>query len=109
MKIGKEGIVGAMVAFKAWSASDRCVAGDRKLAAVRYWGGALPGPELDLHRDGTGNPIDRLKVNVVPDKADLYAWERADRLVPGTPSIQVRDDLIEYGCFFPGFPQSRRR
>ncbi len=60
----------------------------------------MPGLELDVHRDWTGNPIDRLKVTVVPEKAGLYAWELADRLAAGSPSIQVRDDLIEHGYFF---------
>ena len=58
------------------------------------------GSALEVHRDWTGNPIDRLKVTVIPDKARLYAWELADRLSAGTPSIQVRDDLIEHGFFF---------
>ena len=59
----------------------------------------IEGLILEVHHDWTGNPIDRLKVTVVPEQAGLYAWELADRLTRGDPLIQVRDDLIEHGIF----------
>ena len=60
----------------------------------------VPGLQLEVHEDWTGNPIERLKVTVNPQQAGLYAWELADRLAAGNPLIQVRDDLIEWGYFF---------
>ena len=103
MKVGKEGIVGTIAALEAWEKRDHAAAKAREETTVRYWLDALakvPGLRLDLHHDWTDNPIDRLRVTVIPDEAGLYGWELADRLAAGTPSIQVRDDLIEHGYFF---------
>ncbi|MBE0531823.1 MAG: aminotransferase class V-fold PLP-dependent enzyme [Rhodospirillales bacterium] len=103
MKVGKEGVVGTMAALEAWERRDHAAARERELANVRHWMEALagvPGLRLDIHPDWTGNPIDRLKITVVAKEAGLHAWELADRLASGRPSIQVRDDLIEHGCFF---------
>lgn len=103
MKVGKEGIAGAMAALEAWERRDHAAARQRELGHVRQWMEALagvPGLRLEIHPDWTGNPIDRLKVTVVSSEAGLHAWELADRLSAGRPSIQVRDDLIEHGCFF---------
>lgn len=103
MKVGKEGIAGTMAALEAWERRDHAAARQRELGHVRHWMEALasvPGLRLEIHPDWTGNPIDRLKVTVVSRGAGLHAWELADRLAAGRPSIQVRDDLIEHGCFF---------
>lgn len=103
MKVGKEGIVGTMAALEAWERRDPAAARRREQAHVRHWAevlAAVPGLRLDVHADWTGNPIDRLKVTVVAAEAGLYAWELANRLAGGSPSIQVRDDLIEHGYFF---------
>lgn len=103
MKVGKEGIVGAMAALEAWETRDHAAARRREQAFVRQWMDALsavPGLRLEVHPDWTGNPIDRLKVTVVADEAGLFAWELADRLAAGSPPIQVRDDLVEHGHVF---------
>ncbi len=103
MKVGKEGIAGTMAALEAWERRDHAAARATELEYVRYWADALTGVaglRLETHRDWTGNPIDRLKITVVPEEAGLYAWELADRLAAGTPSVRVRDDLIEHGFFF---------
>ena len=103
MKVGKEGIAGTIAALEAWEKRDHAAVRETERGHVRYWLKALepvPGLTLDVHPDWTGNPIDRVKVSVLPEAAGLYAWELADRLAAGTPSIQVRDDLIEHGIFF---------
>jgi len=103
MKVGKEGIAGTMAALEAWEQRDHAAVREREQGFLRYWLQALdgvPGLRLEVHHDWTDNPIDRIKVTVCPDEAGLYAWELADRLAAGDPSIQVRDDLIEHGCFF---------
>lgn len=102
MKVGKEGIAGTMAALEAWERRDHAAARERELGHVRHWMEVLadvPGLRLEIHPDWTGNPIDRLKITVAKE-AGLHAWELADRLAAGRPSIQVRDDLIEHGCFF---------
>ncbi|MCK5515555.1 MAG: aminotransferase class V-fold PLP-dependent enzyme [Desulfobulbaceae bacterium] len=103
MKIGKEGIAGTIAALEAWENRDHKSAYDREQGYVNYWRkvlGDVDGLLPDIHHDWTGNPITRLKVSVSPDDAGLFAWELADRLSAGEPSIQVRDDLIEHGYFF---------
>jgi len=103
MKIGKEGIVGTMAALEVWERRDHAAARERERGHVRRWMEILagvPGLRLEIHPDWTGNPIDRLKITIVAEEAGLHAWELADRLATGRPSIQVRDDLIEHGCFF---------
>jgi len=103
MKVGKEGIVGAMAALEAWEERDHQEVKNRESAYLRHWKEVLlqvPGLQLEVHEDWTGNPIERLKVTVNPQQAGLYAWELADRLAAGNPLIQVRDDLIEWGYFF---------
>lgn len=99
MKVGKEGVAGAIAALDAWSRRDHAAARAREEAIVAGWLSALAGiPGLALRRlpDWTGNPIDRVELALGPD-APLHAWELADRLAAGNPSIRVRDDLIGTG------------
>lgn len=103
MKVGKEGIAGTIAALDAWEQRDHTSANEREQAYVKYWLNVLAdvdGLRLEIHQDWTGNPISRLKVTVDSEKVRLFAWELADRLSGGEPSIQVRDDLIEHGYFF---------
>ena len=103
MKIGKEGIAGTIAALEAWEKRDHKSIYDREQRYLNHWQKVLSDVEglfLDLHHDWTNNPITRLKVSVNPENAGLFAWELADRLSAGEPSIQVRDDLIEHGYFF---------
>jgi L-seryl-tRNA(Ser) seleniumtransferase len=99
MKVGKEGIAGAIAALEAWGHRDAGAVRAREDAIVEGWLAALaPLPGLAVRRlpDWTGNPIDRVEV-AVHREAGLSAWELADRLAAGNPSIRVRDDLAESG------------
>lgn len=101
MKVGKEGIVGTIAALEAWGRRDHEAIRAREQAIVALWLETLAGvPGLAVRRlpDWTGNPIDRAEV-AVGTEAGLFAWELADRLAVRTPSIRVRDDLIEGGLF----------
>jgi L-seryl-tRNA(Ser) seleniumtransferase len=103
MKIGKEGIIGTMAALEAWEDRDHGAVRKLELARVDFFMeklGNIDGLALTIHSDWTNNPINRVKVKVDLDRAGLYAWELAQRLAAGQPSIQVRDDLIEWGYFF---------
>lgn len=103
MKIGKEGIVGAMAALECWGERDHKAVRNKETKYLNYWLQSLaklPGLKLEIHPDWTNNPIDRLKITVDPEVAGLYAWELADRLSAADPAIYVRDDLIEHGYFF---------
>ncbi len=100
MKVGKEGVVGAMAALELWAKRDAVAVRKREEETVAGWLTALSGVaglSCTLHYDWTGNPITRLKIVVDPREAGLYAWELAERLAAGTPSIAVRDDHCEAG------------
>ena len=49
--------------------------------------------------DPTGNPLKRLKVRIIPELAGISAWDMADELAKGSPSISVRDHEVEHGFF----------
>lgn len=99
MKVGKEGVAGAIGALEAWGRRDHAAEKAREDAIVAGWMAALagvPGLVLRVLPDWTGNPIDRVEVTVGAG-AGLHAWELADRLAARDPSIRVRDDLLAAG------------
>ena len=103
MKVGKEGVVGAMAALELWEARDHEAERAAEEARTDLWMAKLagiPGLRLSRHADWTGNPITRVKVAVQPDSARAHAWELAGRLAARRPRIAVRDDLIERGEFY---------
>lgn len=100
MKVGKEGIAGAIAALETWRHRDHEAARGREAQIVGAWLAALRGsPGLGLRRlpDWTGNPVERLEITVGRE-AGLFAWELADRLAARNPSIRVRDDLVGTGA-----------
>lgn len=101
MKVGKEGIVGAIAALQAWSRRDHDGERRREQAHVALWLerlGDLPGIRLALSPDPTGNPITRLRV-VVTEGSGTTAWDLADALALGTRPVIVRDDEVAQGYF----------
>ena len=60
-------------------------------ANSRTW----PASAITSHADWTGNPITRARITIAPREAGFHAWELASRLAGRTPSIVVRDDLVE--------------
>jgi L-seryl-tRNA(Ser) seleniumtransferase len=98
-KVGKEGILGAIVALEAWGRRDHEGERGRELKLVERWMAALaglPGLSLAQHEDWTGNPITRVEARIDPAKAGLFAWELAERLMQGDPAIALRDDHAEH-------------
>ncbi len=103
MKIGKEGILGAMAALDAWARRDHGGARNAEAARLRYWREHLalvPGLSVATVPDWTGNPVERLEIRVDEALAGIRAWELADRLAAGRPSIHVRDDRMVEGYFY---------
>lgn len=103
MKVGKEGIVGALAALKAWKSRDHAGIRARERRALDCWVEALadrPGVTATIVPDPTNNPLDRLKVAVEPQAANITAWDLADRLAAGDPPVIVRDHEVEHGYFF---------
>ncbi|WP_152979949.1 aminotransferase class V-fold PLP-dependent enzyme [Mesorhizobium sp. 1M-11] len=103
MKVGKEGIVGALAALQAWKSRDHAGIRARERLVLDCWVEALadrPGITAAVVPDPTHNPLDRLKVNVDTEAANITAWDLADRLAAGDPPVIVRDHEVEHGYFF---------
>lgn len=98
MKVGKEGLIGAISALEAWDRRDHAREKTRETAITELWSrelAVLPGLTVSPHQDWTGNPITRVELKIAPAVAGLFAWELAGRLLAGNPAIAVRDDLAE--------------
>lgn len=103
VKIGKEGILGAIAALEAWQRRDHAGIRAREDARVAMWLAELDGIDglaLGRHADWTGNPITRVEMRIDPSGAGLFAWELAERLMVRTPAIAVRDDLAEHQLLY---------
>jgi L-seryl-tRNA(Ser) seleniumtransferase len=103
MKVGKEGIVGAMAALEAWEKRDHAAIRAIETSHLQLWMGRLadqPGVVARVVPDPTGNPLERIAVDVDPNHAFITAWELADRLAAGDPPIIVRDHEAEHNYFF---------
>jgi L-seryl-tRNA(Ser) seleniumtransferase len=103
MKVGKEGIVGALAALTAWKSRDHEGIRMRERRALDCWMEALkgrPGVTVEIVPDPTNNPLDRLKLSVDPAEARISAWDLADRLAAGDPPVIVRDHEVEHGYFY---------
>lgn len=103
MKVGKESIVGAMIALEAWEKRDHAAVRAREQGHLDLWIAqlkALPGVRAEIVPDPTDNPLDRVKLAVDPAEARTTAWDLADALARGTPPVIVRDHEAEHGYFF---------
>jgi L-seryl-tRNA(Ser) seleniumtransferase len=101
MKVGKEGIVGAVAAVEAWSQRDHGAHRRREYERVSLWLRRLTGIQgvrVELSPDPTKNPITRLRIYVDP-QSGTTAWALADALAAGERPVAVRDDEIERGYF----------
>jgi L-seryl-tRNA(Ser) seleniumtransferase len=102
MKIGKEGVAGAIAALEAWERRDHAAVRLRETQALQLWRETLqdrPGVTTAIVPDPTHNPLDRLQVAVDPAAAHITAWDLADRLAAGRRPVIVRDHEIEHGYF----------
>lgn len=103
MKVGKEGVVGAMAALRAWASRDHQGVRAKEEGYLQFWQERfrqLKGIRAEITPDPTGNPLSRLRVDVDPDAARITAWDLADRLAAGDPPIIVRDHEVELHYFF---------
>ena len=103
MKVGKEGIIGALAALQAWKTRDHDGIRAHERKALDCWTAALNGRQgitATVVPDPTDNPLDRLQVFVDPNEARITAWDLADRLAAGSRPVIVRDHEVEHGYFF---------
>lgn len=102
MKVGKEGILGAMAALEAWESRDHAAVRARERGSLELWRERLArwnGVRPEIVPDPTNNPLERLQVNVDATAARITAWDLADALGDGEPPVIVRDHEVELGYF----------
>jgi L-seryl-tRNA(Ser) seleniumtransferase len=99
MKVGKESIAGVMGALQAWMQRDPAAIRRREDAALHLWQESLQ-EFTDLScaciPDPTGNPLQRLRVRVLPGSR-WTARTLADALANGDPPVMVRDYQTDLG------------
>ncbi|WP_196258877.1 aminotransferase class V-fold PLP-dependent enzyme [Pelagibacterium limicola] len=103
MKIGKEGMAGVIAALEAWETRDHSAIRAREQKALDLWKATLEGREgiaPVIVPDPTDNPLDRLQIWVDPERANISAWDLADRLGKGERPVIVRDHEAEHGYFY---------
>ncbi len=101
MKVGKESVAGVMAALQAWAHRDHAGIRAREDAVLVLWQKALQQfTELECSRiaDPTGNPLQRLRVKLLPT-SQWTARSLADALAGGDPPVMVRDYQSDLGYF----------
>jgi D-glucosaminate-6-phosphate ammonia-lyase len=102
MKVGKESVVATMAALEAWGRRDHQAIRAMERGYLDLWVAKFsgqPGVSAEIIPDPTGNPIDRLKLSVDPERAGTTAWDLADALAAGDPPVIIRDHEVELGFF----------
>lgn len=101
MKIGKEGIVGALVALQRALARDEAREADAQAAAAQLMAVQLTGLPGAIARVVTDpvRPISRVRVTVEAGVARLTGRELVGKLEAHDPSIRTRNHALEHGSF----------
>jgi uncharacterized pyridoxal phosphate-dependent enzyme len=100
MKAGKEAVMGVISALEHWESLDHArieavVEEKAQVAKSRLAG--LPGLDVRVVRDETGNPFSRVVLAVDPDDAGLTAYALGAALAAGTPRIMLRNLYADQG------------
>jgi L-seryl-tRNA(Ser) seleniumtransferase len=102
MKVGKEGIVGAVAALERWESLDHRALHRHEYArveALRDGLSRVDGVTVEEIPDPTGNPITRLRVRIDRTRSGRTVGWLAKRLRAGSPSIIVRDHHVDLEFF----------
>lgn len=102
MKIGKESILGTMAALESWGRRDHAAVRARETQALDLWAETLVGVTGVTARrvaDPTGNPLERLQVEIDSGVLGVGAATVARILSERRPAIMVRDLEAELGYF----------
>jgi uncharacterized pyridoxal phosphate-dependent enzyme len=103
MKVGKESIAGTIAALDAWGKRDHAAVRAREGGYLTLWMARLakvPGLRPSIVPDPTDNPLDRLKLEIIPAESGTTAWALAAALARAEPPIIVRDHEVEHGHFY---------
>lgn len=101
MKIGKESLAGAIAAMEGWLTRDHDAIRAAERAALDLWLQAFsghPGITPRIVPDPTGNPLDRMQIEVDPASGTTAA-ALARHLGGLEPAVIVRDHEVELGYF----------
>ncbi|MSS72712.1 MAG: aminotransferase class V-fold PLP-dependent enzyme [Candidatus Latescibacteria bacterium] len=102
MKVGKEGIVGAMAALEhrmRLNLADWEAGQDRKMKRIIERLSNIPGLALTVDPDPNGNPFSRARVTVDPAQTGLTAAILNRAMADGDPSIRLRGHHVDEGYF----------
>ena len=102
MKVGKESIMGTIVALEVWKTRDHDGIRRTEKEALTLWETALLGIDGVTPRivpDPTQNPLDRLQVEIDATKTGWSAAQAAAALGTRSPSIVVRNHEVEHNYF----------
>lgn len=102
MKIGKESIFGVMAALDSWEKRDPAAVRAQEAEALEIWMNALAGLSgvtAGRVRDPTGNPLERLQVEIDSGVLKVDAATVARALSERRPAIMVRSHEVELGYF----------
>jgi L-seryl-tRNA(Ser) seleniumtransferase len=102
MKVGKESIAGCIAAMGEWMKRDHAAIRAQEDEVLNLWVNAvagLAGVEAQIVPDPTGNPLQRLQVNIDKEIAGASAASFARVLGEQDPAIMVRNHEVELGYF----------
>jgi D-glucosaminate-6-phosphate ammonia-lyase len=102
MKVGKESIAGAIAAMEQWMLRDHVAIRKQETETLDLWVAAvaeLPGIHAVKTDDPTGNPLQRLQINVDASVAGANAAAFARVLAEQDISLIVRNHEVELGYF----------
>lgn len=102
MKIGKESIFGAIAALEAWESRDHGAVRLEETKALELWRNAVSDIQGVLARrvpDPTGNPLERLQIEIDASIVGVGAATVARALSECAPAIIVRNHEVELGYF----------
>ncbi len=102
MKIGKESIAGTIAAIDQWLERPHEAIRRKERETLEAWSAALEGIDGVTARivpDPTGNPIERLQVDIDAAQLGLTAAAAARILSEQDPAIMVRSHEVDLGYF----------
>ena len=100
MKLGKEGVIGAIAGIERWLALDREKLSrdlDMRLERARDQLRGLDGVSVSLEDDWTSRAFRRVRLDIDPARAGMSAYQLARRLAAGRPAITVRGLYADQG------------
>ena len=100
MKVGKEGLIGAIAGIERWLALDHGTLArelEQRLARAQAALGGLPGIAVSLETDWTSGTFRRVRLDIDPDVAGMSAYQLSRRVAALEPGIAVRSLYADQG------------